>query len=246
MKTNFLFFILVFFAFVTACKKESISPELPENGIEYYPVEQGKFISYSVDSILYDDLGFTKISISSFVKLEVGEKIEDKSTGKKFKLFKYWKKDASSLWTLTDIETITVNANEIVVSEENLPFVKMIFPNNIGKVWKSTRLFNEDIESMVLGETIKVFQGWFSEIINKKLDIRINGKDYNNVLEVIHANDKTSVNNLRFVREYYAPNIGLLKREMKIYDTNKPIKDQEWETYVHKGFSLNMQIIENN
>jgi hypothetical protein len=230
----------------TSCKKESITAEDPENGIEYFPIQEGKFISYTVDSTLYDDRGLTKVNTSSFIKMEIGKLLQETGDSKKYILNKYWKRESSSTWILTDVETITSKNSEIVVSEENLPIVKMIFPNNVGKTWKSTRLFDENIESFVLGETIKVYQGWNSEVIDKKSDLKVNNKEYNNVLEVIHANDKSSVNNLRFVKEFYAPNLGLIKREMKIYDTNNPVQGQAWETYVHKGFSITMQIFENN
>ena len=56
--------------FLVSCQKqESLSPEEVEVGYEYYPIEIGKYITYQVDSILYDPTDGRIVRDSSSIQL---------------------------------------------------------------------------------------------------------------------------------------------------------------------------------
>ncbi len=246
---KYIHILALVLCFFVACKKESISADTLNKGLEYYPVNVGKYIVYSYDSVIYDNKGINKYNFSGFIKEEIAEKITETDLETKYKLIKYWKKKIEENWVLTDVETLTSTDDKVIKTEENLPFIKLVFPNNNSVFWNGNALFDENIEVKIYGEPLAIYQGWRYKVENKESTAIFNNETYN-VLDVIQVDNsrdtKPSIFNRRYSKEVFAKGIGLVKKEMKIYDTQNPDPNKPWEEYAQKGYSLTQQMIDHN
>jgi hypothetical protein len=240
-------FLLCFFSscIIVACKKESIDTSTFDKGLDYYPVTIGKYIIYSYDSIIYDNKGIDKFYLKGFIKEEIAEKISANDIETKYKLLKYWKAKIEDNWVLTDVESLTVSNEKIIKTEENLPFIKMVFPNKNNVTWNGNALFDDNIVVKIAGEPIEIYIFWDYKIINRGNPASIGGFNFNEVLDVVQT-DTDESRERRYSVETFAKGIGLVKKEMKIYDTQIPQTGKPWEDYAEKGFSLVQTIIEHN
>lgn len=247
MKTIFFSFAIVLtFCFLSSCKKESIPYNEPDKGVDYYPVLVGKYITYKYDSVIYDNKGATQHRLSGFIKEVISEELEKTEFQKKYKIIKYWRRSDTIPWLLTDVETVTVAEDRVIKTEENLPFIKMIFPNDEGAIWDGNAMFDNSIIITLYGEEIKPYEYWEYEVISKGNPITLNGITFNETLEVLQVDDNSSNRSKRYSTETFARNVGLIRKEMKIYETQNPQEGQPWETYAQKGFSLIQEVIEYN
>lgn len=232
-----------------ACQKETIDVSNADKGIDFYPLSVGKYWTYSYDSVIYDNKGIDKFFFSGFIKEEITEVLSKTDTETKYKLIKYWKSKAEDNWRLTDVESITQSSDKIVKTEENLPFIKMVFPNNNNTTWNGNVLFDENIETLIYGEPLKIYQAWRYKIENKGAQVDVVNKKYEGltVVQVDNSRDtKPSIFDKRYSVEYFAKGVGMVRKEMKIYDTQNPQSGLPWEAYAQKGYSLIQQLIDHN
>ena len=232
--------------YLNSCQEESIPYVEPDQGKDFYPAIVGKYITYKYDSVIFDDNGLTKYNLSGFIRETVSEVIEENDNFKKYKIIKYWRPNDSVQWTLTDVESTTIYEDRIVKTEENLPFIKMIFPNEVETKWDGNAMFDESIIVTVYGEEIKPYEYWEYEVVSKNTPLNINGKLFSETLEVIQVDDNTSNRSKRYSTETFAKGIGLIRKEMKIYETQNPQEGQPWENYAQKGYSLVQEVIDHN
>lgn len=206
---------------VFSCKKKT-EPVKPDIGEAYYPSTIGKYIIYNVDSIIFDEFTFD----STFYKYQIKEKIEEGYTDLQgrpaLKLVRYIKKFNAAVsysampWTIKDVWQVNITNRNVEVVEENIRFVKLIFPVKQNSTWNgnSTNTMEEweyKYSYMDKTETIGGIQ--FSKvalIIQKKFPTKISREDYS---------------------EKYAKDVGLVYREIidlkynSIYNENTDWKD---------------------
>jgi hypothetical protein len=234
---------------IMACQEETINVSNADKGLAYYPLNVGKYWTYTYDSVIFDNKGIDKYTFSGYIKEEITEVISKSDAETKYKLTKYWKKKVEDNWKLTDVESITQTDSKIIKTEENLPFIKMIFPNNNNESWNGNAMFDENIVIMIYGEPLKIYQAWKYKIENKGASIDFDNKKYEGltVVQVDNSRDvKPSIFDKRYSVEYFAKDIGMVRKEMKIYDTQNPKTGLPWEDYAQKGYSLVQQLIEHN
>lgn len=237
------FLLLLIFAF-SNCENESEPVDKSKFGYEYFPVVTSKYIDYKYDSLIIDDEGLKQIMSSGFLRHEIGEEFVNGEGKKSNKYYKYWKKNMSDAWKLTDVESVTKSDTKVIMTEENLPFVKLVFPNAVGTKWDATGLFDEDLEVTIAGEPIKMYQGWSPRILDKGSNLDLY-KSFPNTLTAKLV-DETGLLAKRFISEVYAFDLGLIKKEMIIYDTQKTQSPDPWDKKAEKGFKLTMEIINHN
>lgn len=231
---------------IWACESESIPADDLDTGTGFYPVETGKYIEYAYDSLVYDDGGSSKFSYSGFIKEEIDSLLEETAFEKEYRLIKYWRKKNTDPWVLTDVETIHQSKSEIIRSEENLPFIRLVFPNTKNTRWNGNSLFDENIIVKISGEPIKMYQGWEYKVVRKNYADQIGSFSLDSLLEVEEVFDDASIFSLRAVNQVYAKGIGPVYREMKIYDSQRPIAGKPWEDYAEKGFYLKQTMVAHN
>jgi len=135
--------ILVLTVFIFSCSKDEEEIVVPYLGYDYAGLEVGKYVIYDVDSFFYDD--FNDLIDSSFyqVKEEVDSKFLDLEGDDAFKIVRYRKESDTTNWVLIDVWSSKLATTNFQKVEENVRFLKLIFPINLNETWNGNALNNE-------------------------------------------------------------------------------------------------------
>ena len=120
-----------------SCKKKTTATL--NLGYDYFPLENGNYIIYRLDSLYYND--FTG-SIDTFrfeVKEKVTETYTDAAGQSTARIERYYRKSSSENWEIQDVWTANLNPSSAEKTEENQRFVKISFPAKKNIVWDGNR-----------------------------------------------------------------------------------------------------------
>lgn len=252
-----LFMASVFFLSVlSGCRKDTDEIEL-DFGYEYYPLEIGKSWIYQVDSVIYgvDVRGITRDSSRSFLR----EAIVDTTTSLDGELLyiteRYYRPNDEAPWKIDKVFTRSRNRTQAFQTEDNLRFIKMVFPPTPGKRWDGHVYFDAQQKFFpVGGEQVRVFQDWDYVVTDKGQPAEVNGAQYDDVAAIQEADYDVDLN-YRRSQALYARDIGLVYRQSFIYDTNciaccnsasevnEQCRNTPWEEKAEKGYELRQTLI---
>ena len=239
--------ILPFVAFILvlgACGNETEPVDENFAGYDYVPLETGKYVIYSCDSIVFDNQGITRDTLKSYLKYEVGNQFTNANGETGFKLNKYWKKNLGDAWYFTHVDEVYKTDSKAIFTEGNLPFISMVFPNQKKTTWDGNALFDNTIEKKVAGEPIQFYQDWSYNIVSRDQDFQFNSETLKTLL--VNQVDFESIIAKRYATESYAKGIGLIGKEMIIYNTSHFRQNEPWENFAESGFHLIQNMIEHN
>lgn len=242
-----IIFGLLSITFFAACKEtpDDYSTEL---GLEYYPLEVGKAIEYEMDSTIFDPNGDTTVYRSvTFMKEEIVDTLSDNNGNLLYKIERYERAADSLPWQVKKVLTAAVQADQAIRTEDNLRFIKMVFPTEKGSKWNGNIHFNEGLIVTVAGESLEMFKGWAYRTLQVGEPATIGGFQFDETATVEEADNENLIE-LRRATATYAKGIGLAYRELWILDT-QCIDDcigQPWEEKAEKGFILKQTILKHN
>lgn len=138
MKKTILYIFVIVIGFFS-CKKDKNTVS-PFTGFSYAPVNAGHSVIYEVDSIIKDD--FTQKSDTfKFQIKEVIESIFSDNAGRPtLRLERYKRQSASEPWVIYKIWTANRTGNNLEKKEDNITYVKLIFPPVAGNSWEGNSL----------------------------------------------------------------------------------------------------------
>lgn len=227
-----------------SCTKETEPVDESTFGYDFFPVTKGKSWIYASDSIIYDN-GGTKIdTFVSFIKEEIGDSFIDEAGNTVYKLNRYFRRNATDVWSRTNTWTTYTDRTRAIRTEENLKFVKLVFPLKKGLRWDGNVFLDEDIKIDVAGESIEAYKNWKHKIEEINENFSFKGTDV--VAVKVNLVDDASIIDRRKVTEYYGKGIGLLKKEMIILDSDGSRPNDPWEKKAQKGFIHTLTLIEVN
>ncbi len=243
--------VLLFAIFlVLSCEKKTTIEDFDEAkfGYDYFPLEVGKYWTYHVDSTIYDDEGATVVNSSSLIREEIVEKFEDLVGDEIYRIERSWRDSDSSSWKVTDVWATYKDKDRAYRTEENLKFIKFVFPALEGSRWDGNIFFDESTVITVLGESLKMFKGWDDyEILELDVAEELGGQNYQEVATVLQTDDEEgNTVERRFALEKYARGVGLIYKEYIILDTQSQEQDKPWLEKAEKGFVLKQTLIEHN
>lgn len=239
-----LIFVLVVLALVS-CEKVNEDFDL-DRGYDYFPLEEGRSWTYQVDSIIYDDDGARVDSSTSFVREEIVEEYVDALGDTIFRIERFWRGSDTSQWEIRDVWAAFTSEGQAFRVEENLKFVKFVFPPAVGKRWDGNIFFDESVEITVAGEPLIMYKDWNKyNLLSVDESESIAGKEYQNVATVLLTDDKEQ-NEIerRYALEKYARGVGLVEKHYIILDRQCDCSNIAWEDSAHSGFILKQTLIE--
>jgi hypothetical protein len=197
--------IIIFYS----CSKKDEETVLPDLGHDYAGLEVGKFVVYDVDSFFYDDFD-NSIDTSYYqIKEVVDSEFEDLEGEPAFKIIRYRKEIDSTNWVLIDVWNSKLTQTNFQKTEENIKFIKLIFPVGDGKTWNGNSM-----------NSIGEMQYEYTAVDQSET---IGGVGLSSVLTVLQ------LDNVNLVEEYYheekfAKGIGM------IYKKQVDISKKEFDT----------------
>ncbi len=243
----FSFSILIF----TSCERDPVieTPDRSGFGYDFYPLEIGKYITYQVDSLQYDESEGITIESSFELREEIVDTIRDNQNRLGYRIERY-RKNPGEDWQIHDIVAAFNTETTAERLENNLRFVNLSFPVEEGKSWDGTAHIDPTIKIFVAGESIEMFKNWTYEILAVDDSIFLEGLAFNNVMTVLQVDEDNLVER-RYSRERYAKGVGLIYKEQIILDTQcggnpGDCIGMPWEEKAEKGYILEMRAIDYN
>lgn len=205
MKKSFkiLFLFAVMITLIISCKKDEQATL--DIGYGYYPNTAGKYIVYNIDSIVMNS--FTKkVDTFYFQVKEVIESIYYDNTGRTTMRLERYRKDSSKTmkysqlpWVLTDVWSANRTTTTAEKIEENIRYVRLIFPVELFKTWNGNA-YNS------IGE-------WNYKYTEMDKAKTIGGKAFDSTLTVIQT-DQENLIDKKYYKEMYAKNVGLIYKQI--------------------------------
>lgn len=135
---------LALVGFFFSCMREQVV----DPGYNYYPLEEGHWVLWRVDSFKYsyELVGGNVVvqvdTVSVYVRMKVGEKFTDLEGRPASKLYLYTLDTATMNEKAVRVWYAVRDAGRLEVMEENLRFIKLVFPPLPHKSWKGNALLS--------------------------------------------------------------------------------------------------------
>ncbi len=237
-----------------ACNERVIQEPNLDFGYDYFPLELGDFWEYEVDSFIYrpgQNGGVAIDSVQAQLREMVVDTFRDNANLLNFIVEQYTRRSKEDIWQIRNVLRLARNEEQAYRIEDNLRFLKMVFPPKPESSWPGTNYFDEFIAIPVAGGDIEVFKGWESTILSREGSWKSGDLNFEEVLEIEIADFNTFIER-REGKEYYAKGVGLISRSLTIFDTQCQIccagdcGDLPWEEKAELGFEIRQRLIRHN
>lgn len=249
MKRHFFrtaFFLIALTALLVSCDPDKADVQV-DPGLDYYPLQLGKTMIYTADSVIYDPQpGGVQVDTHSYFIREVIVDTFSNQAGER--VFVWERSERDSLhhpWEVRLIWSAVLSGDRLIRSESNLRLNTLLFPPLVGRMWEAAAAIAPGTIVTIAGEGLELFKSWGSVILSEGEPQRIGDRDYDRVLTVSHADDENLIE-LRYFREWYARGTGLVRQDIRILDTQciAPCSGQPFEEKAEKGFILRKTLID--
>lgn len=219
----------------------------------YFPLYIGQYQVYQIDSVVYDfaPAGTSKRASITFAKEIVTDSLLDNTGTLRYTVERYERANATQPWQLTSIETAQRTSDQAIRTENNLRFLKLIFPMDRRSEWDGNRWIDPDREISIADERMRPFSNWRYEVDSIDVPAKVGPFSYDSTLFITEV-DENNVVELRLSRVRYAKGKGLVWREQRILDSQycnrtPPPTDcatKPWEEKAERGYTLTQTMIE--
>jgi hypothetical protein len=236
--------IICIFISLSSCTSETETLDESTFGYDYFPLSKGKTWVYQSDSIVYSSVGTVKDTFRSFLKEEIGEAFLDLEGNNVYKINRYFKRKDTDAWSRINTWTTSSDQTRAIRTEENIRFIKLVFPIKNGLRFNGNLFVDEDLKIEVGGEFVEAYKNWKHKIESLESIVKYKNQD----VKALQVNlvDGTSIIDRRKVVEYYGKGIGLLRKEMIILDSDGSKPNDPWENKAKKGFIHQLTLLDHN
>jgi hypothetical protein len=212
------------------CKKGNNNFSL-DYKYEYFPVDSGRYWVYKVDSINFrEKIGDT----STYYIREYIESIYPDNIGRPTaRIQRFRRNDTTAAWAITDVWFANLTQITAEKIEENLKFIKILFPPKVGQTWKGNRYIQ-------VTNTIEWLDDWTYELQTLDAPKSIGNFNFDSTLTVLQHLDSNLFVYV-YSTETYAKHVGLAYKELLNLGKQDPLAD--W-TEPKEGFILKMTLID--
>ncbi|HPN71771.1 MAG TPA: hypothetical protein PLZ32_19730 [Saprospiraceae bacterium] len=233
-----LFLFILGFIAIYGCNKESISADDFDRKLSYFPFKQGNSWVYAYDSIIYLTGGSMKDTSSGFLKFQIGDSL----VSNEFAWIKSISKSPTTGYEINRLESISLANNRLVTTDNNLKFINLVFPPDLGTEWNGNIFFNDEIEVLIGGDPYLMYKDWNYKVTTIDTTLIVNGKTYADVIRVAQT-DKENAIERRLSEEFYAKDVGLILKRIMILNTQNVASQLPWEQKAQSGMIYTQRII---
>jgi hypothetical protein len=218
------FLALAFAGLFWTCSKlpeQPFVPVRPEEQHPYFPLNIGKYIEYTADSIVYDFApgGNTlRDSSRTWVREEIRDTFLDNNNQLVYRMERFERSSPVQAWQLKAVYAAIRTTNQAIRIEQNQRFLKLVFPFDSRTSWDGNLWIDQYQEIEIAGERIRPFVNWNYDVDALDIPEMIGPFSFDSVLVVTEV-DETNAIERRLSRSKYAKHIGLVCREQWILDS---------------------------
>lgn len=235
----------------TSCGREVEPPA--DIDYSYYPLREGSFVEYRVDSVLFSDFNLPPRDTAVwYLRQELRSPMTDGEGDTVYQVYRSYRRDTSLAdWDLLRVWSVKRAEYRIETMEENMRFIRMVFPVREDKTWDGIVHLRTDTVIPYndrTQETINLFKDWGDfKLINEGQPFSVNGLTFARTVTVLHV-DKTNNIERRYSLEVYAADVGLIYKEIWILDTqcisfNPACINDPWPGKAERGFLLRQSVV---
>jgi len=207
MRQSFFYAAIITVVLMSSCKKTTEELPLPALN-DYYPLTVGKYITYSLDSIVYYSNFGVSATIKSYqVKQVVDAKITDNLGRPAYRIIRYIRSTPTAAWQPDNTFMAIPATNSIEFVENNLRFLKLANPIRQDFSWKG----NTYINTTSLSSTLKYLDDWDYTYDSINVAAKVGALNIDSTIKVSEI-DYTDPYNRIFSEEKYAKGLGLVYR----------------------------------
>ncbi len=162
-----IYLSLLIIVLLFSCKgKVTLDDFELDQGYDYFPLAVGKSITYQVDSIIFDIAleGRVVDTVSFLLKEEIVDTLIDGEGRLNYEIHRYVKDRPDESWKIKDIWLAVRTESRAERIEENLRYIKMVFPLLADVDWDGNLFVDKSTIISVEGETLEIFKGWSSRV----------------------------------------------------------------------------------
>ena len=196
-KTFAILALITASAMLHSCSKTETA-DLPDLKKSYFPLNPGHSITYQVDSAHYY---FSVREVFSFqLKDTVISEVNSAPNTKTVYIERYKRKNDNAPWVFQKIITRSITDLRAEEFTGNQRFVRIVFPPEKNKTWNGNTYNNLEKQ----------------EYFFKNVDFKtsFNGISLDSVSHVVQVDDSNLLTE-NYAEEFYAKNIGLVKKHVK-------------------------------
>ncbi|MCH8330923.1 MAG: hypothetical protein IH946_06020 [Bacteroidetes bacterium] len=228
--------ILILFTaiFYIACNKVDPTVDLDFH-YDYYPVDTGHTLIYDVDSIFYDDF-FVPVKIDTVtyqIKEVIVSTFMDNENRISYRVETFKRYDDDGEWNIEKVFYKNRTATTAERVEDNLRFIKLIFPPKEGTVWKGNAY-------IVAKDDLKYLKDWEYEIMSEGDPYPVGTLNFNETVTVEQENELNAIEQ-HYGLEVYAKNVGLIYKQLINLD-RKNNAFGDWESGFILTYTINSYI----
>ncbi|HEY0743082.1 MAG TPA: hypothetical protein VGD40_16555 [Chryseosolibacter sp.] len=180
------------------CGEDEFTPT--DRGTDFYPLQVGSIWTYAVEETVYSEVAAPQ-NRSYQLRLTVSDSIKNAAGTYTYVVLRTKKNEGESIWTSLDTWSVRKDDREVIVTEGNTAFKKLMFPVREQLTWNGN-------EYNTLGEDEYVFH-------TVDLTEPINGMTFDHTIRVEQENNGDFIVFLDERDEVYAKGVGLVKRSLR-------------------------------
>jgi hypothetical protein len=237
--------LLILMVLGSACEKTEEAPATTSME-SYYPLQVGKFITYRLDSTVYDNLNTVKVVRSYVVRDMIDEVIKDNLGRDTYRIRRMIRSNSdTTVWTDNATFLVYQDRQRTEFMENNLRFIKLINPIRDFQTWKGNSYIN------VQDDMLNFYDDWdyFYDLVGQPYEL--NGTVYPETLtveqidELLPENADTSDKSRFYIltrsSEVYAKGIGLIYKDF-LYEN----WDANSESYEPNSYGVKLTLLNHN
>jgi hypothetical protein len=226
----------------SSCKKESFQDN-SDFGFNYQPSAIGHWVEYAVDSTIYNDITSppTITSSSYFIREVIDTSFMDASGNQNLIVQQFRKNGLNDVWNLVQVGSFKITQDNFQRYFNDLRFINLIFPVRDAREWQGHSFLNVQNEPTLdyLDDNKYDWNYTYSEVDQS---ITIDSFSFDSCVIVTQI-DNENLFEKKYSQELYARNIGLVKKEILILNTQAPPSGASFLDRAESGFIVEWRLI---
>lgn len=212
--TTSIFKLCALILIVSSCSKND-NAQININVFDYYPLKIGKYITYRLDSTVFENFNTQRVTKTYIVQDIIDAIIKDNQERDAYRIRRMIRSNYDTTkWADNSTFVVTAFDDRIEFQENNLRFIKLTNPISTSYSWKGNSKIN------VIDDYLRFYENWDYMYDKINEPYTVNNKTFPETLTVLQA-DKLEGNPLdpkAFYEktksvEVYAKSIGLVYKE---------------------------------
>lgn len=186
--------LLILTTVILGCSSESLMPSLENAGLSYFPIQVGQFYIYEMTDI---NINLVRRDTLRYQLREyVLDSFRNQSGGISYRVQRDVDRNDGAGWQNLSMVQITVTSSQVIVNEDNLSTIKLVFPLKDGVSWDGNS-FNSSFRQLFTAEFLRS-------------PLSVKSAVYDNAVKITLADIPENLTGIDQKYDYYAPGIGLV------------------------------------